>query len=86
MAQKAEQRRHFKAVLCAKPKTYAQIKHERKEKEKEERRKKNPPSTLDDFRADNSTSGMLDGFFLVRCRLSLIVKKLNTTRAITVIN
>ncbi|XP_033637253.1 X-ray radiation resistance-associated protein 1-like [Asterias rubens] len=66
VAQKAEQRRHFKAVLCAKPKTYAQIKHERKEKEKEERRKKNPPSTLDDFRADNSTSGMLDGFFLIK--------------------
>ncbi|XP_038050347.1 X-ray radiation resistance-associated protein 1-like [Patiria miniata] len=67
VAQKAEQRRHFKAVLCAKPKTYSQLKHERKEKEKEERRRRQPPSSPDAFvEANTTTPGLMDGFFLLK--------------------
>ncbi|XP_022098597.1 X-ray radiation resistance-associated protein 1-like isoform X2 [Acanthaster planci] len=67
VAQRAEQRRHFKAVLCAKPKTYAQLKHERKERDKEEKRKRQPPSSPDVYaEADTTTPGLLDGFFLLK--------------------
>ena len=40
VAQRAEQKRHFQAVLSVKPKTYAQIKAERRQKEKAEALKK----------------------------------------------
>ena len=37
VAQRAEQKRHFRAVLCSAPKTYSQIKEERRRAEKVER-------------------------------------------------
>ncbi len=64
MAQRAEQRRRFKAVLCNKPRTYAQIREERKRSTKEGTAMIIPQtaSYLEDAFDDER---VLDGFFLV---------------------
>ncbi|XP_072034836.1 LOW QUALITY PROTEIN: X-ray radiation resistance-associated protein 1-like [Amphiura filiformis] len=75
VAQRAEQKRHFEAVLNVKPpKTYAQIKAERKQKEKTETIQKEtketsgtqPPPGSANFVEGTVTEGLLDGFFLLR--------------------
>ena len=63
VAQKAEQRRRFKAVLCAKPRDYDMIREERKRAEKEGTPIV-PPLIYDDVEEDEETR-VLDGFFLV---------------------
>lgn len=63
--QRAEQRRRFKAVLCAKPKTYAQIKEERKRCDREGTSFN--PAEIQNIEEDEEQpeSPALDGFFLV---------------------
>ncbi|CAC5372085.1 X-ray radiation resistance-associated protein 1 [Mytilus coruscus] len=65
--QKAEQRRRFKAVLCTKPKTYAQIKEERKRSDREGT-SFNPAEipNLDEDEEEQQEAPALDGFFLMR--------------------
>ena len=64
MAQKAEQRRRFKAVLCARPRTYSQIREERKRVQKEGAEFITPvPPVQDEEEAEDNNT--LDGFFLV---------------------
>ncbi|CAG2241615.1 X-ray radiation resistance-associated protein 1 [Mytilus edulis] len=65
--QKAEQRRRFKAVLCTKPKTYAQIKEERKRSDREGT-SFNPAEipNLDEDEEEQLEAPALDGFFLMR--------------------
>ncbi|XP_064615202.1 X-ray radiation resistance-associated protein 1-like [Liolophura sinensis] len=64
VAHRAEQRRRFKAILCTRPKTFSQIREERKKTERENRRVTNrngkhpEDEQTDDF--------VLDGFFLLR--------------------
>ncbi|XP_033097416.1 X-ray radiation resistance-associated protein 1-like [Anneissia japonica] len=62
VAHKADQRRTFQALLCPQPKTYEQIKKERKEKELKEKRKGSPQTVSE----DGVTDGLLDGFFLMK--------------------
>lgn len=62
MAHRAEQRRRFKAILCTKPKTFSQIREERKRTEKEKRVTNRDVEHLEDEEKDDS---VLDGFFLV---------------------
>ena len=65
VAQRAEQRRRFKAVLCAKPRTYSRIKEERK---KADRQGTNlaSQSFADDVSELEEEVPLLDGFFLVQ--------------------
>ena len=63
MAARAEQRRRFKAVICAKPRDYETIRQERKRAEKEGTAIV-PPAVLDEEDAEEDTK-VLDGFFLV---------------------
>jgi hypothetical protein len=65
LAQHAEQRRHFKAVLCSKPRTFDEIRSQRKKAEKEGTSIILPPSNED---VDNTGDDgkILDGFFLVK--------------------
>ena len=69
IAQHAEQRRRFKAVLCAKPRTYARIKEERKKSElqgtKLESHKFDEGYDQEEEEVDDEEK-ILDGFFLVR--------------------
>lgn len=60
VAHKAEQRRRFKAVLCAKPRTYSQIREERKRALKDGSHIV-PPAP----EAEEEEEKILDGFFLV---------------------
>ncbi|XP_071949456.1 X-ray radiation resistance-associated protein 1-like isoform X2 [Antedon mediterranea] len=62
VAHKAEQRRTFQALLCPTPKTYEQIKKERKEKETKERWK----GHTEIHQEDGVSEGILDGFFLMK--------------------
>ena len=55
--QRVEQRRRFKAFLCAKPKDYAQIKAERKKNEK--------VTSPESDKEEDEDIKILDGFFLV---------------------
>lgn len=67
MAQKAEQRRRFKAVLCTKPHDFDTIRDERRQAEKEGRAIIFP-AAFDD--GDQEEEGRtLDGFFLVKHHL-----------------
>ena len=66
IAQRAEQRRRFKAILCTKPKTYARIKEERRRAEKQ------GTSITEQFqhaeeqeKEEEKEVPTLDGFFLV---------------------
>ncbi|KAK3589901.1 hypothetical protein CHS0354_034913 [Potamilus streckersoni] len=65
VAQRAEQRRRFRAVLCTQPKTYAQIKEERRRAEKE-----GTSISAQEFDAEEeekqAEASQLDGFFLMR--------------------
>ena len=62
-AQRAEQRRRFKAVLCSKPRSYDQIKEERRRAEKDGTAIIPPAFELEEDDEDETT--VLDGFFLV---------------------
>nr|XP_054770756.1 X-ray radiation resistance-associated protein 1-like [Lytechinus pictus] len=64
VAHRTEQIRHLTEPE-AEPKTYAQLKYERKQKEKEERRVKGE-TLVQDEEEDSTTPGVLDGFFLLK--------------------
>jgi len=63
VAARAEQRRRFKAVICAKPRDFESIRDERKRSDKEGTAIV-PPAMLDE--EDDEDTKLLDGFFLVR--------------------
>ena len=63
MAHKAEQRRRFKAVLCAKPRTYSRIRGERKRAEDQGVRM--TASHFDEEEDEEEDKPVLDGYFLV---------------------
>ena len=78
VAHQAEQKRHFQAQLSTQGKTYAQIKEERRQKEKAEALEKAlrlqrqgqengtlPPPTSSAAIEGSVTEGVLDGYFLV---------------------
>lgn len=66
MSHQAEHRRRFKAVLCANPITYQQLKEQRKQQDRGLSRDLTasvpPPASLMDQSMEEET---LDGFFLV---------------------
>ena len=64
MAHRAEQRRRFKAVLCAKPRTYSRIREERKRAEDQGTRM--TASQFEEEEEKDSESPVLDGYFLVK--------------------
>ncbi|XP_030838341.1 X-ray radiation resistance-associated protein 1-like [Strongylocentrotus purpuratus] len=64
VAHRTEQIRHLTHQPTAEPKTYAQLKYERKQKEKEERRA-NRDGIKQDEEEESTTPGVLDGFFLL---------------------
>ncbi|XP_033759734.1 X-ray radiation resistance-associated protein 1-like [Pecten maximus] len=64
VAQRAEQRRRFKAVLCTKPRTYSRIKGERKRAEKQGTILATQSFINDD--EDLEEPPVLDGFFLMK--------------------
>ncbi|XP_074657735.1 X-ray radiation resistance-associated protein 1-like isoform X2 [Tubulanus polymorphus] len=85
--QRTEQRRRFKAVLCTKPpKTYSQIREERK---RAERREKQTQDDDDDNEEDDDgeEANVLDGFFLMKhtcvqdpsdlCSVNIVGKELS---------
>ncbi|XP_069103439.1 X-ray radiation resistance-associated protein 1-like [Argopecten irradians] len=65
VAQRAEQRRRFKAVLCTKPRTYSRIKGERKRAEKQGSILATQ-SFINDDDDDVEEPPVLDGFFLMK--------------------
>ncbi|XP_021372100.1 X-ray radiation resistance-associated protein 1-like [Mizuhopecten yessoensis] len=65
VAQRAEQRRRFKAVLCTKPRTYSRIKGERKRAEKQGTALASQ-SFINDEDEDEEEAPLLDGFFLMK--------------------
>ena len=67
-AQRVEQRRRFKAVLCAKPRTFHEIRDERKRSEKTGQAI--VPPVLYKMEDDEEDGRVLDGFFLVRKEMS----------------
>lgn len=69
VAQRVEQRRRFKAVLCAKPRTFDDIRKERKQSDKAGTTIIPPASPLGEKEEDDSA--ILDGFFLVSIFSSL---------------
>lgn len=64
MAHKAEQRRRFKAVLCAKPRTYSRIREERKRAEDQGIRM--TASQFEEEEEKDVDQPVLDGYFLVK--------------------
>ena len=73
VSHQAEQRRRFKAVLCANPLTYEQLKEQRRRSEKGSRGPQTqtfiiPPPSLDEEDLEDEDK-ILDGFFLVKIRL-----------------
>ena len=64
MSHQAEQRRRFKAVLCTKPRTFDQIREERKRSERTGQPFIAPEMELEDVE-DEEDDRVLDGFFLV---------------------
>lgn len=67
VSQKAEQRRRFKAVLCAKPRTYSRIKEERKKAEREGTQITMPVQSLAEGEIEEEEEApALDGFFLMK--------------------
>ena len=81
VAARAEQRRRFKAVICAKPRDFETIRQERKRAEKDGTAII-PPAGFDEYETEEDTK-ILDGFFLVgtcysfRC---LVVNKFGLIR------
>ena len=69
MAHKAEQRRRFKAVLCTQPKTYSQIREERKKVDRNEKgeieHEPQQQTQEDEEEEEEEETKVLDGFFLV---------------------
>jgi len=63
VAQKAEQRRRFKAFICSKPCTYEEIRNERKKAERNNTAIIPPYHHTDED--DEDENKLLDGFFLV---------------------
>lgn len=63
MAQRAEQRRRFKAVLCTKPRTYSRLKGERKRAEKHGQMAALAAQSFVEEELEEAP--VLDGFFLV---------------------
>jgi hypothetical protein len=72
VAYRAEQRRRFKAVLCAKPRTYSRIREERKRAEEEGV----PLSRGHIDEEEDQQAPILDGYFLVS-KLCFILFKYN---------
>ena len=68
MAHRAEQRRRFKAVLCAKPRTYSRIREERKRAEDQGIRM--TASQFEEEEEKDIDQPVLDGYFLVKKRES----------------
>ncbi|XP_060557943.1 X-ray radiation resistance-associated protein 1-like isoform X2 [Ruditapes philippinarum] len=66
VAQRAEQRKRFKAILCTKPKTYARIKEERRRAEQQGTTISEQLQAADDHEEEEKDVPMLDGFFLMR--------------------
>ncbi|WAR28518.1 XRRA1-like protein [Mya arenaria] len=67
VAQRAEQRRRFKAILCTKPKTYARIKEERRRAEKQGTSLTEQLHVADEQEDEEEKDvPTLDGFFLMR--------------------
>ncbi|XP_062584370.1 X-ray radiation resistance-associated protein 1-like [Saccostrea cucullata] len=66
VSQRAEQRRRFKAVLCAKPRTYSRIKEERKKAEREGTQITMAVQSLAEDEEEEDESPILDGFFLMK--------------------
>ncbi|KAL4220511.1 X-ray radiation resistance-associated protein 1 [Mactra antiquata] len=67
VAQRAEQRRRFKAILCTKPKTYARIKEERRRAEKQGTTLTEQLQVADEQEEEEEKEvPTLDGFFLMR--------------------
>nr|XP_022287824.1 X-ray radiation resistance-associated protein 1-like [Crassostrea virginica] len=67
VSQRAEQRRRFKAVLCAKPRTYSRIKEERKKAEREGTQITMAVQSLaEDEMEEEDEAPVLDGFFLMK--------------------
>ena len=64
MAHRAEQRRRFKAVLCAKPRTYSRIREERKRAEDQGIRM--TASQFEEEEEKDTDQPVLDGYFLVK--------------------
>ncbi|CAD5113791.1 DgyrCDS2958 [Dimorphilus gyrociliatus] len=67
--QKAEQRRRFKAVLCANPRTFEDIREERKKAERtgtDFQAPSVPPATSRKDNDDEDDIKILDGFFLLK--------------------
>lgn len=66
MAQRAEQRKRFKAILCTKPKTYARIKEERRRAEKQGTTIAEQFQNAEEQEKEEEREiPVLDGFFLV---------------------
>ena len=66
MAHHAEQRRQLKVVLCSKPRTFEEIRSQRKKAEKQAAAINLPQTEHDKDRVDDDDSeNILDGFFLV---------------------
>ena len=64
VAHRAEQRRRFKAVLCAKPRTYSRIREERKRAEDQGVRM--TASQFEEEEEKDIDQPVLDGYFLVK--------------------
>ena len=64
---RAEQRKQFKALLCAKPRTFEEIRQERKKAEKNGTSIVLPPTLdMEEMEEEEVITGkVLDGFFLV---------------------
>ena len=71
MAHRAEQRRRFKAVLCAKPRTYSRIREERKRAE--EQGVRFTAQQFDDEGQEESSEPVLDGYYLVRAVITWLI-------------
>lgn len=74
VSQRAEQRRRFKAVLCAKPRTYSRIKEERKKAEREGTQITMAVQSLaEDEMEEEDEAPVLDGFFLVNWTKDVLI-------------
>lgn len=83
VAQKAEQRRRFKAVLCTKPRDFDSIRAERKRSEKEGTAIIPP---IDYGEENDDEIKLLDGFFLVTVFIIFIFQQANYKLLVMCIN
>ena len=76
VAHRAEQRKQFKALLCAKPRTFEEIRQERRRAEKNGTAIILPPTmSLEETEEEVAPTKVLDGFFLVCWYLRLRFKE-----------